>query len=354
MTRVTITDVALRAGVSKSTVSHVINQTRFVEESTKQKVLNAIRDLKYRPNSIARSLVSQRTGTAGLLISDVGNPFYHDVIRGVEEIALANGYSIFLCNTVYDLERGMRFIYSLVDRWVDGILFMSSNMNLEMLHEAHRNSIHSVVLDWGGTDLSDLASTITIDFTAGIRAAIQHLVSLGHKRIAFAGGPTTMWTARLREQIFLDAIENCQPAVEGIVLPEGDLRIEGGYRAFRALTKLTPRPYAVIAANDLTALGIMWEANNAGYHLPQDLSIIGLDDIDLVSRVTPGLSTIALPRYEIGRLAMQELLALIREPSHPKTNQTVPTHLILRDSTAMAPQGEGGHAHSNTARMNLH
>jgi LacI family transcriptional regulator len=344
MKRVTITDVALKAGVSKSTVSHVINKTRYVEEPTKKKVLDAIRELKYRPNSIARSLVSQRTGTAGLLISDVSNPFYHDVIRGVEEIALANGYSIFLCNTVYDLERGMRFIYSLVDRWVDGILFMSSNMNIEMLKEAQRNSIQSIVLDWGGTDLSDLATTITIDFSTGIHAAVQHLASLGHRRIAFAGGPTTMWTAKMREKIFLQAIDACRADVEGIILPEGDLRIEGGYRAFRALSKLTPRPYAVIAANDLTALGIMWEAHNAGYHLPQDLSIIGLDDIDLVSRVTPGLSTIALPRYEIGRLAMQELLALIREPSKPKTNQTVATRLIMRESTAVAPHSEGGRA----------
>jgi DNA-binding LacI/PurR family transcriptional regulator len=136
-----------KSGVSISSVSHVINQTRFVEDPTRQKVLQAIRDLKYRPSSIARSLVSQRTGTAGLLISDVGNPFYHDVILGVEEVALANGYSIFLCNAGYDLDRGMRYIHSLVDRLVDGILFMSSNMNIDMIKEVHANSIQSIVLD---------------------------------------------------------------------------------------------------------------------------------------------------------------------------------------------------------------
>ena len=118
MKRVTINDVALRSGVSKSTVSHVINQTRHVEDQTKQKVLQAIEELNYRPSSIARSLVSQTTATAGLLISDVGNPFYHEVILGVEEVALANGYSIFLCNTGYDLDRGMKYIHSLVDRSV--------------------------------------------------------------------------------------------------------------------------------------------------------------------------------------------------------------------------------------------
>ena len=337
MKRVTIKDVALRSGVSKSTVSHVINQTRFVEDHTKQKVLQAIRDLNYRPSSIARSLVSQRTGTAGLLISDVGNPFYHDVILGVEEVALANGYSIFLCNTGYDLDRGMKYIHSLVDRLVDGVLFMSSAMNLDMLKEVHTNSIQSVVLDWGGTNASEMAATITIDFNTGICEAIHHLIELGHERIALAGGPGILWTARIRERAFLDAITACQPAIEGIILSEGNLRIEGGYQAFEELSRFAPRPTAVIAANDLTALGIMWAARNAGYQLPEELSIIWLDDIDLASRVAPTLTTIAMPRYEIGKLAMSNLLALIREPSQPKTDRIVATHLIVRESTTAAP-----------------
>jgi LacI family transcriptional regulator len=336
MKRVTITDVALRSGVSKSTVSHVLNQTRFVEDNTRQKVLQAIRELNYRPSSIARSLVSQRTGTAGLLISDVGNPFYHDVILGVEEVALANGYSIFLCNTGYDLQRGMKYIHSLVDRLVDGVMFMSSNMNIDMIQEVHSNSIQSVVLDWGGTNVSEMAATITIDFNNGICEAVQHLAEFGHKRIAFAGGPTSLWTAKIRKQAFLRAIEECQPFVQGVILSDGDLRIEGGYQAFEELSHLTPRLTAVIAANDLTALGIMWASRNAGYNLPDDLSVIGLDDIDLASRVTPTLTTIALPRYEIGRLAMQNLLTLIRDPAQPKDNQMVDTHLIVRESTTQA------------------
>jgi len=337
MKRVTIKDVALKSGVSKSTVSHVVNQTRFVEDATKQKVLRAIRELNFRPSSIARSLVSQRTGTAGLLISDVGNPFYHDVILGVEEVAIANGYSIFLCNTGYDLSRGLEAIHSLVDRLVDGIMFMSSNMNIDMIKEVYANSIQSVVLDWGGTNVSEMAATITIDFNIGICEAARHLVELGHERIAFAGGPSSLWTAKIRKQAFLEATTACQPTVKGIILSEGNLRIEGGYQAFEELSCLSPRPTAVIAANDLIALGIMWAARNAGYNLPEELSIIGLDDIDLASRVTPALTTIALPRYEIGRLAMNNLLVLIREHSQPKNNQIVATRLIVRESTTRAP-----------------
>jgi LacI family transcriptional regulator len=337
MKRITISDVAQTSGVSKSTVSHVINQTRFVEDDTRQRVLRAIQDLNYRPSSIARSLVSRRTGTAGLLISDVGNPFYPDVILGVEEVALANGYSIFLCNTGYDLNRGMKFIHSLIDRSVDGIMFMSSNMSIEMIAEVYQNAIQMVVLDWGSANVSEMAATITIDFNLGILEAVQHLVALGHQRIAFAGGPASMWTAKVRKQAFLDAVQFCRPAIQESILVEGDLRIEGGYQAFRELASLSPRPSAVIAANDLTALGILWAARNAGYRLPQDLSVIGLDDIELASRVAPALTTIALPRYEIGRLAMQNLLSLIREPLEPKNNQKVATRLIVRDSTAPAP-----------------
>jgi len=342
MKRVTINDVALRSGVSKSTVSHVINQTRFVEDQTKQKVLQAINELNYRPSSIARSLVSQRTATAGLLISDVGNPFYHDVILGVEEVALTNGYSTFLCNTGYDIDRGMKFIHSLVDRSVDGVLLMSSNMNIDMIEEVHSNSIQSVVLDWDGANVSGMAATITIDFNTGICEAVQHLVELGHKRIAFAGGPTNLWTAQVRKHAFLSATQSCQPEIIPIILQEGNLRIEGGHQAFEALVQLSPRPSAVIAANDLTALGIMWAARNAGYQLPEDLSVIGLDDIDLASRVTPTLTTIALPRFEIGRLAMDTLLSLIKKPSQPKTNLMVATHLIIRESTTLAPKNQIG------------
>jgi LacI family transcriptional regulator len=341
MKRVTMNDVAIKAGVSISTVSHVINQTRIVEEPTKQKVLETIRALNYRPSIIAKSLASQHTSSAGLLISDVGNPFYDEVISGVEDVALANGYSIFLCNTGYDLNRGMQYIHSLVDRSVDGIIFMSSNMNVAMVNEVHANSIQSVVMDWGGTDVSKIASTITIDFNPGFHEAVRHLIELGHKRIAFASGPSRLWTVRVRKQAFLDAIADCPTPPEAIFLPEekiskegGRVGIEGGYKAFKALARIKPMPTAVITTNDQLALGIMWAARDAGYKLPEDLSIVGLDDIDLASRVTPTLTTIALPRYEIGKLAMNSLLNLIRSPAQLNNNQIVTTSLIIRKSTS--------------------
>ncbi|GAB4479023.1 MAG: LacI family DNA-binding transcriptional regulator [Anaerolineales bacterium] len=334
MNRVTIKDVASRAGVSTSTVSHVLNQTRVVEEATREKVLKAIEELGYRPNQVARSLISKRTKTAGLLISDVSNPFYPDVILGVEEIAFAEDYSIFLCNTNYDLERGLKLVQSLVDKSVDGILFMSSSMSLQMVREVVDNQIHAVVLDWESNSLQEMAATITIDFESGIQQAIRHLVEIGHTHIAHICGPLTLWTAQVRKNYFLRAIEQSGLDPHKAVIIEGDLRIEGGRKAFEQLNQLKPRPTAVLAANDLMALGVIWAARNAGLDLPKDLSVVGLDDIDLASKVSPPLSTIALPRREIGKMAMQMLLEMIRAGKEaPKSRVTFDTTFVLRQST---------------------
>ncbi|OGO30688.1 MAG: hypothetical protein A2Z16_15330 [Chloroflexi bacterium RBG_16_54_18] len=345
--RVTITDVAHEAGVSKSTVSHVINHTRFVEPETSQKVISAIDLLGYRPSGIARSLVSKRTRTAGLLISDVGNPFYHEVIMGVEDIALANDYSVFLCNTSYDLDRGMKFIQSLIDKSVDGVLFMTSVLSFEMVQEVTKNQIKAVVLDWGNSHINELASTVTIDFKEGINQAVAHLVKLGHSRIAHVSGPLHLWTSQVRKEAFQEAL--CHQGLDPneAVIIEGNLRIEGGTMAFGELSRYRQLPTAIIAANDLTALGILWEARNAGLRLPEDLSIIGLDDIDLASKVTPALTTIAIPRFEAGQLAMQIMLNMLGSPSFQVFSQRIPTRLVLRDSTTYASNGillpdEGG------------
>jgi LacI family transcriptional regulator len=334
MKRVTITDVANLAGVSKSTVSHVLNQTRFVEECTRQKVLNAIENLDYRPSNIARSLVSKHTKTAGLLISDVGNPFYHEVIRGVEEIALAHGYSVFLCNTRYDLNLGMEFIHSLIDKSVDGILFMSSSMSPAMLEEVIQNQIQAVVLDWGNPQVEKLATNIRINFAEGICQAVKYLVELGHTHIAHVSGPSDLWTAQVRKDIFLAALrENGLDFCQALVI-EGNLRIDGGRRSFEHIIHASPRPTAVFAANDLTALGIIWAARNYGLNIPDQLSVIGLDDIELASEVNPALTTVALPRNEIGRMAMELLLDLIKNPEQTGDQQhEVSTTLTIRQST---------------------
>jgi len=341
--RITINDVAQKAGVSKSTVSHVINNTRFVEDVTRKRVEDAISVLNYRPSIIARSLVKKQTSTIGLLISDVNNPFYHEVIHGVESIALQNGYDIFLCNTHYDLDQAMKYVQSLEDKLVDGVLCMTSSLSREILLELSANRIPMVVLDWHTAEVEDLAASITIDFSKGIQAAVQHLVDLGHTNFAHVSGPLDFWTSRLRRDLFLKALSEFGIDPGSAFIVEGDLRIDGGRRALEEICKSDPRPSAVFAANDLMALGLIWAARDHDIHIPEDLSVVGLDDIELGAQINPPLTTVSLPRFKIGASAMQILMKLIdgtQEAGEDITrmNQVVETNLIIRQSTMQAKQ----------------
>jgi LacI family transcriptional regulator len=336
-------DVAKRAGVSKSTVSHVINETRFVEEPTRQLVLNAIEELDYRPSAIARSLYSKQTMTAGLLISDVGNPFYDRVIFGVEDVALENNYSVYLFNANYDLERSMKYIHSMIDRRVDGVLFMSSRMSTDLIDELTKHDIPSVVLDWEEIPLTGVVGTIKIDFKTGITQAVEHLIKLDHQRFAHVSGPLELWTAQTRCDIFLDALTENGIDSSSCIVQEGNLRIDGGRKSLGCILETSPLPTAIFAANDLTALGILWEARERGLQVPQDFSIVGLDGIELTAHTTPSITTVALPRYEIGSLAMNMMLNLILPKEDQTSNgdfqhQQLSTKLIIRKSTARAGQ----------------
>ena len=343
MARPTIADVARAAGVSKSTVSRVLNgNTEYVREDTIARVRATIEKLGYRPNAVARSLVSKRTRSAGLLISDVGNPFYSEVIHGVEDVALAHGYDVFLCNTNYDLARGMTFVRSLADKQVDGVLIMTSSMSDELVLELAQRQVPVVVLDWQLTATQGVVGVITVDFGPGITAAANHLIDLGHRRLAHVSGPRHLRTSQLRQEAFLGAVaaRGIDPAT--VTLIEGNLRIDGGRQALDVLLAQAQRPTAVFAANDLMAIGLVWAARARGLHVPEDLSVIGLDDIQLAAEITPPLTTVALPRYELGGLAMRMLLDLLdRAPeSRPQMfcHSRVATRLVVRQSTA-APAG---------------
>lgn len=338
MKRVTMSDVARQAGVSKSTVSHVLNDTRYVAEETKQRVLEAIEDLHYRPSKVARSLASQRTNTVGLLISDVGNPFYHQVILGVEDIALKHDYSVFLFNASYDLERSQRYILSMIDRRVDGVMFMSSRLSDALIEELAEHQVPAIVLDWEEPRLGDIAA-ITLDFETGLREAVEHLLSLGHRHFAHVSGPLDLWTARQRRDMYLSILEENGIDPAGVPVVESNLRTDGGRRALRSLLDVSPRPTAVFAANDLLALGVMWEAMQYGFQVPAELSIIGLDGIELSAEITPSLTTVALPRYEIGARAMTMLLDMIETNTPGASHRAVVhTRLVVRQSIGPAPE----------------
>lgn len=339
MSQTTITDVANTAGVSKSTVSRVLNGTaEYMREDTRQRVLEAIAELSYRPSSVARSLVSKRTLTAGILVSDVGNPFYPEVIHGVEDVALGRGYDIFLCNTNYDLERGKQCIRSLADKQVDGVLIMSSSMSDEWVQELVKNNIPAIVLDWPAQTGEGVIGNININFEPGIRAVVDHLVEIGHRHFAHISGPQHLWTTRLRQDAFLKSVAAHGIDPEMVVIVEGDLHIEGGRQGLAQLLTTRPHPTAVFTANDLMAVGVVRAARAYNLRVPEDLSVVGLDDIWLVADMEPPLTTVVLPRYEIGQMAMQMLLEVLQDskkfPPGSVYSRQVETHLVIRRSTA--------------------
>ncbi len=339
MSRPTIVDVAKVAGVSKATVSRVLSgNAEYMRPQTRERVLTAIEQLNYRPSNVARSLTSKRTYTAGILVSDVGNPFYPEVIYGVEDVALNHNYNIFLCNTSYDLQRGLTLIHSLADKQVDGLLIMSSSMSDEWVLELTQRNIPAVILDWDIDDsIEGVLGLIEVDFEVGISAAVQHLVELGHQSLAHISGPLNLRTSRLRQNAFLQAAATHGIPADQTVIIESDLRIEGGRDALNHLLTLPQPPTAVFAANDLMAMGVVRAARASGLQVPQDLSVVGLDDIWLVADMEPPLTTVALPRYEIGSLAMQMLFDLLEQDvstTQSMYRKEVATHLVVRQSTA--------------------
>ncbi|MBN1887096.1 MAG: LacI family DNA-binding transcriptional regulator [Thermoflexales bacterium] len=336
MSRATIADVARIAKVSKSTVSRVLSgNTVYMRDETRERVLSAVAALNYRPSGIARSLVSKRTHTVGLLISDVGNPFYSDVIHGAEDVAIAHGYGLFLCNTNYDVQRGWAYIQSLIDKQVDGVLIASSSMSDEWLLELARHQIPAVVVDWNVRHVvSSALHIITQDFETGIQEAVNHLLGLGHRRLAHVSGPLELETSRIRRDAFLKALamHGIDPAQVQVV--EGNLRTDGGRHAMAQLLALPTRPTAVFAANDLTAIGIIWAVRDCGLRVPEDLSVVGLDNIQLAAEITPALTTVALQRYELGDMCMQMLLDLRSKACPEMSRSEMVSHLVVRQSTA--------------------
>jgi DNA-binding LacI/PurR family transcriptional regulator len=265
-----------------------------------------------------------------MLISDVANPFYGEVIHGVEDTAIGGGYNVLLANTNYDTARGLALVRSLVDRRADGVLVMSSSVSDEWLDELVVSNTASVVLDWAGRRMPGV-STIEVNFAPGIVAAAEHLLSLGHKRFAHVAGPLNLKTSRARRDAFLRGLAAGGVRPDDVLIATSDLTIEGGRKAWGLLSEQRRAPTAIFCANDLMALGVLSAARKDGLRVPGDLSIVGLDDIWLASQFDPPLTTVALPRYEIGVLAMGMLLSLLSGQAPER--RMVETSLVMRKST---------------------
>jgi LacI family transcriptional regulator len=326
-----IKDVAREAGVSTATVSHVINNTRFVSDDVRARVLQAIEHCRYYPNAHARSLASGNSRILGLVISDIANPFFPELVKSIETAAFERGYEVMLTNTNYDPERASHYVRRFIERKVAGVALMTSEIDKNLIDDLARREVPVVFLDLGkpGKNMSNLR----VDYETGIEEAILHLVALGHSKIAFIGGPAHLRSAQRRLEAFKNAKKQLFPN-EPQLIYHGNFKIEGGRLAADEILSAGELPTAVLAANDLMALGAVSEFRRAGLEVPRDISIVGFDNIAFAALANPSLTTVSLPRSELGRRAVESLMQTMEHPAQQGVEITIPTHLIIGNSTA--------------------
>ena len=324
--------MARAAGVSTATVSHVINGTKYVTDETRKRVLDAVERCEYHPNAHARSLASGRSNMLGLLVSDISNPFFPEVVKSIEAAAFERGYNVILLNTNYDPRRAAEYVRRLVELKMAGVALMTSELDYELFKEIARRQV-SIVFD--SADIAgERMSNVCVDYAAGIEEAVRHLVSLGHRRIAHIAGSSRIPSGVIRRDAFLYFMARYLPDEPPPAVYEGDFRLDGGRRAASEILAAAELPTAVVVANDMMALGAMREFRKAGLSIPGDISLVGFDDIAFAALSEPPLTTVCSPRAEIGRRVVETLITMIENPGRQGVELRIPTHLIARDSTA--------------------
>ena len=327
-----IKDVAREAGVSTATVSHVINSTKYVSDETRKRVLKAIERFEYHPNAHARTLASGRSNMIGLLVSDISNPFFPELIKSIETAAFERNYNVILLNTNYDPARAADYVRRLSELNVAGVALMTSELDADLFQQITQRRV-SVVFD--NTDLAgDRMSNICVDYASGIDEAVRHLISLGHRKIAHIAGSSRIPSGAARREAFLYYMKRYLPDEPGPAVYEGDFRLDGGRRAACEMLAAPELQTGVVVANDMMALGAMREFRKAGLSIPGDISVVGFDDIAFASLAEPPLTTVRSPRVEIGRRAVEALVSMIERSDLQGVEVRVPTQLIARDSTA--------------------
>jgi len=326
--------VAKLANVSTATVSRTINGSPNVTPETAARVQQAIKSLNFVLNTNARALGSGRSNLLGLIISDITNPFFPELVKAFEEIAVAQGQEVLIANTDYDPERTMQCVTRMLQRKVDGVAIMTSEIHEDVIGIFLKRKIPVVFLDTG-TPAHGI-SRINIDYPAGVEMAMSYLTGLGHKRIAFISGPLNLKSARTRYQAFMESSARDHLAAEAEYVQTGDHRPDGGYRAMLRILALKKRPTAVLTSNDLTAIGAMGAIFEAGLRIPDDISIIGFDDIQLSAFTAPPLTTVRIPHADIARTAIRALLGTQKgaapEPIHGEQYKIQPIFVQRRSA----------------------
>lgn len=337
-----IHDVAKRARVSIATVSRTMNNSSAVDPKTAERVRKAMEELRYYPDRQARSLVSGRSRILGLIVSDFTNPFFPELVKGFEDVAVHHGFEIMVSSTDYNSARMALCVRRLLERKAEGVAIMTSEMDQPLIDQLVKRKVPTVFLDVGS--VHSFISNIQVDYAAGINQAVGHLLNLGHRRIGFVSGPLGLKSASIRRTAFLDCLSRKGILEDEDLVTEGDHTIDGGLDATTRLLESRNPPTAVLASNDLTAIGGMRAVRRKGWSVPEDVSIIGFDDIRFAEFTEPPLTTVALSRSELAERAICALLRHIdpeqnRKPAHG-AEYTVTPVLMVRQSTAPPRLGE--------------
>lgn len=329
--RTTINDVADHAGVSRGTVSRVLAGSPRVLPATRERVLKSIETLDYRPSSIARSLRLRRTQTVGLIVTDITNPFYPEVVRGFEDAAQELGLGVFLGNAAEDPRRELRYLELLRDRQVDAVAVAAGGLRDRLADKLRAYPVPVVYLNAASPD-ARIPSIVSADREGG-RLAAQHLISLGHRRLVYVRGPRERDDSSPRLEGARDAVRAARAMTVTLETWGGGGHLAGGTAVARDVASHYQPPYALICHNDLTAIGVMHGLSELGVRVPLDVSVVGFDDIALTDYTVPPLTTVAQDKYEMGSRAVRLIARILAGETVSGTTE-LPVRLVVRRSTA--------------------
>ncbi len=338
----TLRDVARQSRVSPSTVSHVLNGTRPVSDDLRNRVSSAIQELGFEPNAMARSLKVKRSNTIGLVIADIGNPFFTAVVRGVEDVAQKSGFTVIVGSSDEDPEKEAEYLRVFYSRRVDGLILAPAGQRHAYLQRLVHAHVPLVFLDREVPDLG--VSSVVVDGESAARDAVRHLIGLGHTRIGMITGRPFISSAADRIRGYRQALEWSGLALDDRLVVSGGSRTDEARTATESLLDLVPPPTALFVGNNLMTIGAVAAIQARGLRVPDDVAIVGFDDFDWADVFQPRLTTVAQPTYELGRVAAEMLVDQITKRSEPHVEHRVlPCQLVIRQSCG-AGRREGARA----------
>jgi len=331
----TMSDVATQAGVSKATVSRVLNGTQPIAPETERRVLEVVRRLNYHKNVHARRLATGQSDLFGLVISEITNPYFHEIIRGFQAEAWDHGFDVVLCNTEYSTQRSQSVIQKLIESDARGVAIMTSSLDQREVAELTAAGIGTVFCNL--SPAGRLFSNISIDYQCGISQAIDHVVQLGHQVAAVIAGPEDNRTAVTIRQALTAGLS--ERKLTTLAVLSSNYRVDAGASAVRDLLSRPALPSVIFCGSDLIAMGAMNALQLAGVRVPEDASVVGIDDISFAYLARPPLTTIRVPREHLGRIAFQALEKMMRLKRHKGVDCYLATELVVRKSTAAPGNG---------------